>query len=419
MIKLEKSIHWGLLALVALMPVHAFLSVSLGHAFGHQSAIQAWKEILLLLLAAATVALLVREPERLRRLRQPWVMAGLALVAVGIIITLLRHTPPTVAAFGLKTDFEFILAGLIAAVCGAKDFLIKLMWAILGAAAVVAGFDLLQIFLLPPDFLTRFGYGPATILPYQHISSESSLLRFPSTLGGPNQLGTYIILPLTLSLALLIRKFNWWYLGLTGACFIALAFTFSRSAWIGAVAAIILTVAAVLPARLRRPAAITGAVVLAALLLAIPLALRQGGPIEYLVLHSSIEAHDESGQSDKQHALSLQNGVQAILDTPLGHGLGTAGPSTFHVGTVNIIENFYLQLGYEIGLLAIVLFVFCVGALVWSLLKLHGRPPLAVATAATIIGISVVAIVLPAWVDSTTALVVWITAGAATGSRYV
>jgi hypothetical protein len=419
MTRLAKFIQWGLLVLVALMPLHAFMSVSLGHVFGHQALVQSWKEVLLVILAAAALVLVIGRPEHRRRLRQPWILAGAILIVLGLVITALSHPQPQAAAFGLKTDFEFILAGFIAAVCGTKDLLAKLVWAVIIGAALVAGFDLLQIFLLPPDFLTAFGYGPETILPYQHISSESPLLRFPSTLGGPNQLGTYLILPLCLSLALFIKRRNWWYGALFAACLISLTYTFSRSAWIGAAAALVLTMAAVIPAAARRPAAIAAAAILAVLLAAVPFALRTGGPVQYLLLHSSVSAHDQSGQSDSQHVLSLHNGVQSLIANPLGHGLGTAGPSTFHTGSVNIIENFYLQLGYEIGLLALLLFLFCVGALVWALLKVRAAAPLAVSTAAALIGISVVAIVLPAWADSSTALIAWICAGAAAGSRYV
>jgi hypothetical protein len=336
-----------------------------------------------------------------------------------LVVTAVFRPEPLSAAFGIKTDFEFLVAGFVAAICGAKDFLKKLAWAVLAGAAVVAGFGLLQIFLLPPDFLRAFGYGPHTILPYQHISSGSSFLRFPSTLGGPNQLGTYLILPLCLSLALFIKRTNWWSAALFTACLICIFFTFSRSAWIGAAAAVVLTLAAVLPAKLRRPVAIIGAVVLAATLAAVPFALQHDGPVQYLILHSSVEDHDDAVQSDSQHALSLQDGIDAVAEQPLGHGLGTAGPSTFHIGTVNIIENYYLQLGYEIGLLAVFLFLFCTGALVWSLLKVHAASPLALPAAAAVIGISIVALVLPAWVDSSTALISWICAGAATGSRYV
>ena len=114
MIKLEKYIQWGLLVIVALMPVHAFLSVSLGHAFGNQTYIQAWKEVLLLILAAAAVLLVIREPERLRRLRQPWILAAGAFIVLGLITTAIFRPEPLAAAFGLKTNFGFLLAAFLA-----------------------------------------------------------------------------------------------------------------------------------------------------------------------------------------------------------------------------------------------------------------------------------------------------------------
>ena len=62
--RLATTIQWGLVAVVGLMSIHAFLSVWLGSLIGHQSIIQAWKEVLLLILSGATVALVLGEPAR-------------------------------------------------------------------------------------------------------------------------------------------------------------------------------------------------------------------------------------------------------------------------------------------------------------------------------------------------------------------
>ncbi|HVQ44879.1 MAG TPA: O-antigen ligase family protein [Candidatus Saccharimonadia bacterium] len=411
--QIEKFIQTGLLVIVAVMPFHAFLSVWLGHLFGHQAVIQGWKEALLLILAVAALALLIREPARLQRLRQPWILAALAFGAVALIVTALTRPVAELAAFGAKTDLEFLLAGIIAATIATRTLLVRLITIILIGCAVVAGYDLLQIFVLPADFLTHFGYGPGTIVPYQHIAIGTSALRFPSTLGGPNQLGTYLIIPLCLSLALFTRQRRWWQLALFAASLISLIWTFSRGAWIGAGVAIIITLIASLPARLRRTATFAVAIVIAGSLLALPIILTRDGQLQYLLLHASVATHSQANLSDSQHAASLQDGYQALIARPFGHGLGTAGPATFHIGPPHIIEDYYLQVGYETGLVGLGVFTAALGLLLMALWRTSAAHALAIPLAAAIGGICLVAIVLPAWADSTTALIAWIAAGTA------
>ena len=413
--KLSDVISWGLLVIVAIMPVHAFLSVWLGHIFGHQAVFQSWKEAWLLILAGLTVILLWREPSRLSRLRAPWVLAAAGFMLVGLLVTLVTRPALLIVAFGIKTDFEFLIAGIIATLVATKPFLHQALKLVLIMAAVVTGFDLLQIFILPPDFLTHFGYGPRTIAPYQHIAQGTSTLRFPATLGGPNQLGTYLILPICLSVAILIRRPRAWAAALLGASLISLIWTFSRSAWIGAAVAAATTAIVTLPARLRRPVTIIGGLILTIGLLALPAVISRGGQLQYFILHSSVANHDQANLSDAQHAASLSDGATSVRQHPLGNGLGTAGPATFRAGSVNIIENYYLQIGYETGLAGIILFLFTIFSLIATLAKRARLTPNAVPVAASLVGISLVALLLPAWVDSSTALIAWIVAGGVAG----
>jgi len=409
---LARLIQLGLLLIVALMPIHAFLSVWLGSLTHHEAVIQSWKEVVLLALAAIAAVLVSREPTRLSRLRQPWVLLASGFALVASLVTLVAQPTLPAASFGLKTDLEVLLAAILAALVTDAKFMQRIAWAVVGGAGVVVGFGLLQIFVLPPDFLTHFGYGPNTILPYQHITRGATSLRFPSTLGGPNQLGTYLILPLCLSLTIALRRRYWWLLGLTAGGLVVLAGTYSRGAWIGALAAVAIVIVAETPTRLRRPLMI-GLALLATLAAVVLSATISTSPqLQYYLLHSSLTSTDTL-TSDSQHASSLLQGAHAVLSSPLGHGLGTAGPATFHAGTTNIIENYYLQLGYETGLLGLLLFVGIVVAISARLWRLYSRSPLALAAASALLGVSLVALVLPSWTDSTTALVTWTCAGAA------
>lgn len=413
--RLTVLIQWGLLLIVAIMPFHAFLSVWLGSLTHHEAIIQAWKEALLVVLTVAAAVLVWQDRTRLSRLRQPWIFGACALAALGIIVSLIARPSLTAASFGLKTDLEFLLAGILAVIVTDKAFTLRLTHVILVGAAIVTGYDILQIFVLPANFLTHFGYGPATIIPYQHIAAGTSVLRFPATLGGPNQLGTYLILPLTICTALFIKQRKWWQLALFATSLISLTWTFSRSAWIGAAVAIVITAVASLPTQWRRKATIMSGLIAAAIVLTLPIILARGGQLQYFILHSSVANHDQANLSDAQHATSLHDGLTLILRHPLGHGLGTAGPATFHSGSANIIENYYLQIGFEMGVFATVLFCVIIISLIYALSRHAAASALAVPVSAAIIGISLVALVLPAWVDSTTALITWIAAGGVAG----
>jgi hypothetical protein len=408
---LERRIQYGLLLLVGLMPLHAFLSVWLGHILGHQAVIQAWKEVLILVLIALGTWLVAKQPARLQRLRQPWVMLAGGFAFLGALVTIATRPPLTAVAFGLKTDLEFLVVAVLALLVATPLFMRRLVIVILAASALVIGFGLLEIFVLPPDFLTHFGYGTSTILPYELIGGTHAV-RYPSTLGGPNQLGTYLILPLTLSLALSLRRRIWWPLLITGTALVVLIGTYSRGAWIGASAAMAVTLLAGAPSRWRRPLAAAFAALGLMALISLPIAIEHNQKLRNYVLHQSLSAGVPS--SDAQHATSLQAGWRGVLAHPLGHGLGTAGPATFHAGTINIIEDYYLQTGYETGLLGLLSFIGMLTAMLFALVA-RAQNFAAMPIAAALIGISLVALVLPSWADSSTAIIAWIAAGAVTG----
>src|SRR5437899_2431352 len=84
---LERFIQWGLIALVAVMPFHAFLTVWLGSIIGHRAIIQSWKELLLILMCGAAIAMIVRRPQLLDRLRRPSVLALAGFMAVALAVT--------------------------------------------------------------------------------------------------------------------------------------------------------------------------------------------------------------------------------------------------------------------------------------------------------------------------------------------
>lgn len=402
---LRRAIQIGLLVLVALMPFHAFLSVWLGQITGHQTAIQAWKEVLLLLLVGlGLVYAIANRTARARLATAPIVLASIfALVAV--IVSAASGPTLTTTVFGIKTDLEFIAPLVLALVVATPAFARQLTTVILAGAALVIGFALLQSTVLPPDFLAQFGYGPDTIPPYLTLDPSVGDYRFGSTLGGPNQLGTYLILPVALAVIVAWRRRQWYWLALPTAGLVAAYYTYSRSAWIGMVVAGFIVALALTPPRQRLLTAIIATVTTSA--------------AAYLATTRQLVFHPAAGDlpsSDAQHLSSLQNGLSVVLTEPAGHGLGTIGPATLHTtATDAIIENNYLQIAYETSWLGAALFLALLTATAANLTRRLRTTPLAGAALASLAGVTVAALFLPAWTDTTTTLTTWTAAGAALG----
>lgn len=412
----ERLLKVGLLILVALMPFHAFLSVWLGSVLGHQTLIQSWKEGLLLLLCGLALWLIIRQPQRLNRLRQPVILAGAGLLGLSLLITAITHPGLTVTFFGLKTDFEFLVLFSLAALVADRPFLRQLVMTSLAAGIGVIVFGLLQIYIWPPDFLLRYGYGPNTVQPYLILDPVTHSLRFPATLGGPNQLGAYLIIILSLVVALGWAVRRYWLLALLPPAGLVLLHTHSRAAWIGSILALITISYCLTPMRLRRWYIAAAAVMTVTLVLITPWLLNAEGNFKHYLLHDAGQVTAVES-SDDQHAQSLQNGLKAVLAQPFGHGLGTAGPAALRTGSGPIIENHYLQLAYEYGVIGLGLWLVLLLALVIRLWQAFFRQKIALALLGSLVGVSAAAMFLPVWTDSTLVFTFWTLAGAASSLK--
>jgi hypothetical protein len=412
----EWEVRWlkyGLLALLIGMPFHAFFSVWFGHLIGHETLIQSWKEVVTVALVVLAVVVANRYPERLTRLMRPMNYWALAFILTSLVVTAIMRPSLTGIIFGLKIDIEFLVLFFIAQLV-ADDGMIRLATKLLlVTTAVVSVFGAAQAFLLPHDFLTNFGYGPQTVAPFLRVDPASPAIRILSTLGGPNQLGAYLIMPICLVIALLIRKIKWWHFLLLAAMLITLEHSYSRSAWIGAVAAVFVTIALILPKRhVAYFSVIT--VLLAVVLIQVSIGYinRGGGGLQYILFHVRASSQSIAG-SDAQHVSAQVAGLKAALAHPLGEGLGTSGPASKYTPTSNITEDYYLQLAIETGIAGMLAFVVFLGVVAYNLFSL--RPdPMAVALCGGLVGISVVNFLLHGWADSSLAFVYWILAGLTT-----
>ncbi len=411
MTKVQKLLGWGCLALVAIMPFHAFLVVVAGHLFGHESIFQGWKEMLLLVLVMVSAAVVLKSKRLQTQLKKPFNLTALVFILVGLFVSLVRgNTGRTEWLFGIKTDYAMIAAfwiGQLASNLGLRRWLLRIL---MGSSTLVALLAIAQEWVIAPSFLGRLGYNSQTIAPIQHIDPSVSTLRAFSTLGGPNQLGAFLILPLCYLAAAMTKKLRPWHIPVGLVLLLGLITSYSRSAWLGAIFGVGVTLLISLSrkqiARLTPAAAV--AVVLVAILALGPLHRR----LEPVLNHNGTTTLS----SNAERAGAEQSGLKAIFQNPLGLGLGTAGPASFHSDKPLITENYYLQLGVETGLLGLIAF------LAWQVLTLkeflHFKSrAVARAWAGAIVGIGVVNLFLHGWADSTLALVFWTIGGVAIGGE--
>ena len=252
--RLGRLIAYGCGLIIAVAPFHAFLTVWAASLVGHYTALRLWKEVLLVALVIASIALLMSQtylrPAVLSRLRQQpiiYIVAAYLLLLIVTGLVALGNDSVNLKAFGdgLLLDGRFVVFFGITWLVGRSDGWLVEHWRqlLIIPLALVVGFGLLQFTVLPTNFLQHFGYGPGTIAAVQTVDQKASYQRIQSTLRGANPLGAYLIIGVVASSLLLARaRMRRWarilWVLLLAACFAVLGLTFSRSAWLGAAASL-------------------------------------------------------------------------------------------------------------------------------------------------------------------------------------
>jgi hypothetical protein len=140
--------------------------------------------------------------------------------------------------------------------------------------------------------------------------------------------------------------------------------------------------------------------------------LRHDDRFQNVFLHTS--SHPGSAHSSNEgHASALKQGLSDIVHQPLGEGPGTAGPaSVFGKAPTRIAENYYIQIGQELGLIGLGLFV-AINALVIQRLWRGRRQELHLVLLVSFIGLIAVNMLSHAWTDDTLSYIWWGLAGVA------
>lgn len=415
-----KIILYSAVIIFLALPFTTPISLFLGTKLSHFDLFKAWKEIAMVIIGALVLFSGVlknfhRNQETLFKVLLWAVMAyaGWTIIS-GLYALLVEHTINWEALiYALIINLRFLFFFLLCwAVSLYSDFLIK-NWKklLLVPAAIVIGFGLLQHFVLPDDFLRHIGYGPNTIAAYQTIDQKPDYARIQSTLRGPNPLGVYMILIVT-SLLVGLRWQKWRQAALLAAALMVTYYSYSRSAWLGMVASLgIFIYLTINSARLRRWVIVAGAAILM-LLAATAYLARDNNFVQNTLLHTD-ETSRSPMSSNEGRAAAIRQGLSDVVQEPLGRGPGSAGPGSLRNDKPErIAENYYLQIGQELGWVGLSLFV-AINVLTVMVLWERRNSDLAKLLLASFVGISLANMVSHAWADETIALLWWGLAGVA------
>lgn len=402
---------------LAVVPVHALLTVWASTLVGHYTLLRLWPEVAVLGLSLWFLAS--------GRIRRVW--RGLSQFHLGwpillyILLSILYVAASALrgnvglrpASYGLLLSLRPIVwFVLVYAVSLERRWLVR-HWKklVFVPLAIVSTFAVLQFFVLPPDFLKHVGYEKGvTIVPIQTINQDTATIRAQSTLRGPNPLGAYVLFGIFLVWVFMRRRARkYLLLAVAGA---ALYLSFSRSAWVGLVVAGLVWFAVSKRLALNtRPVFVSSAVALFVLFAGILLTQNNQG-FKNVILHVN-DNSTASQTSNENRLFALREGVEDVVTEPFGRGPGTAGPASMLEDTTPArnSENYFLSVGQETGWLGLGIFVILCYWLARALYE--RRNTFSRALLATFAGLSAVNMLSYAWADVTLAYMWWGLAGIA------
>ncbi len=445
---------WVVLFLILLLPFHAFLVTSLGY-FLNLDSIQSlvlsfWKEFIIIsFLLKTTYKSLTTSKLPFKFLWFDYLIFGLFILS--LVVNYIQDTPTLITAYGLRYDFlMFAVYFVFRSLNFTDEELMKIVKAFMWTGVVVVLFGLLQK-LLSADFLTNFGYAGVTdwnpknllSLPSYSYIHETNTQRLQSFFSGPNALASYLVILWGLNLFNIARArigkgliFYVIYLLAIGAL---LYLTYSRSAWI---AVILITILFILSLFKEWRTKILIIIIL--LCSGVIGVLTFGGNLSENILRTN--------SSLNGHMIRNAAAVYLIKNNPEGLGVGTAGPSSLrfeqsstkiptkaypeiesYLNKINIKsnpssyhfilkdslvpENWFLQIGVEMGILGLTMFIAIVLGIFWSMYFLYTKAAnhfhKEFILICLFIGVGLVthSLFLHTWSDAPTTILYWVLVG--------
>ncbi len=412
--RLEQLYIAVLLVIFVGVVFHAPFSVGFGVLFpDHDLLIKSWKEILML--GLIPLACVIATKRNLwRELGRDWIFRSIiAYGALHLIIANIFWQGISPALAGLAIDLRYVLFFsliyiVVRAIPKARR---QLIIAALVGAFIVTIFAVIQLFL-PVDILMHIGYSKQTIMPYLTVDKNPDYIRVNSTRRGPNPLGAYAGMVLGLLVAALAtaklqlqkRKILFGSVILAASAGIALWISYSRSALVAGIITVLVAVGVASIGKITKRIWVAVGVILVVLAGGL-VAARDTSFVSNVLFHENPNGGSDVS-SNEGHVESLQYGMGQLFKEPLGSGVGSTGSASLLGDSPTIVENQYLFIGHEVGLLGLALFIVL---FVLIMLRLWSRRQdwLALGTFASGIGLSLIGLLLPVWVDDTVSIVWW------------
>ncbi len=408
----ELTIGWLLAVIFVGIVLHAPFSVFFGTLLPDFSLVlKAWKEVLMLL-ALILMVIYVSRHHLWRKIvgdKLLWIIAGYS--ALHLLLLAFGGTLQQLLA-GLMIDLRFlcffVLVYVYVQIFPSWIPLFKKL--LIAGAVIVIGFGVLQL-LLPRDILAHIGYGPQTIMPYLTVDQNPNFVRINSTTRGPNSLGAYSAIVISVAAAWLLsreRKTEKWEKLLVGSVILLSAVTlyvsYSRSAWIAAIIGVAIAIYFSVNYHKRK---LFTLVSLGVIGLCIGLfALFGGGRIVSTVLLHEDPLETGQVNSNDDHAKSLVQGAGLMISQPLGAGIGSTGSPSLTTNSPLIIENYYLYVAHESGWLGLGLYL-TITAMVLVRLWRQRQDSWALGVFSAGIGLAIMSLLLPIFTDDTVSIIWW------------
>ena len=376
--------------------------------------IKSWKEILMLV-ASILALIIIYIKRQFVLLRDPILLAIGAYAILHVISVIFLFSGFKSSLAGLLIDLRYVLY-FVLVYLGLKlypDYKKKFIKVGIIGALIVLIFALLQVFVLPNDVLKYIGYNVNTISPYLTVDQNHDFIRINSTLRGPNPLGAYAGLVLTLIVAAFSSqkvKKNKHTLAVASVLAIgsvvALWASYSRSAWIGAILSVLVVLLVAVVPKLSKKKIAIGSIILSIFVVCAGFFVINNTQFASNVLLHENPNDSSKVNSNEGHINSLKDGISQLIDQPFGVGVGSTGSASLYTDSPIIIENQYLFTAHELGWLGLIIFLFIFGLIMKRLWKLRSDW-LALGVFASGLCLAVIGLLLPVWVDDTVAIIWW------------
>lgn len=419
---LTKAVAIVLLLVFGLVVFHAPFTVFFGQFFS-QDVLKAWKEMLLIAVSLLTLFVVAKSGYLTTFTKDLLMQLIAAYFLLHLFLLAFFNTDPYQKLAGLAIDLRYLLFFIL--VLCVVAIVPTLRRIFLKVAAAVGGLSLslaaLQATLLPDDILKNIGYSKSTISPYLTVDKNNDFVRINGTFRGPNPLGAYTVIFLSLisSFALkkkkVFMKYKVQISVLAIAALIAIWASYSRSALL-ALAVSMFTIFMVVYARKFKVQYWLYFLAIVFVLMFSVFSLRSTNFVQNVVLHNN-PSGGSSVDSNDNHIESIQEGTNRVILQPFGAGVGSTGSASLRSNEPNIIENQYLFIAHESGWLGLGLFIVIFELILWRLYQ-NKRDWLSLGVFASGIGLALIGLFLPVWADDTVSLVWFGLAAVALGSHY-